>query len=101
MWCGTTFQIHQGFPTSTLLWRWLSQHLSLPLLGNMPKEKTYLCDYSYAGSRWSIEIAATSFEDAEARLRALSKGQVAGEVKAVIPVGRAWISRLWKWIKGA
>lgn len=63
-------------------------------LSEEKQERTFLCDYSYAGSRWSVEIVATSFEDAEARLRALSRGKVAGEVQAVIPMPITWIGRL-------
>jgi hypothetical protein len=74
-------------------------HMNTKVPTNFSEEKTYLCDYSYAGSRWAVEIVATSFEDAEARLRALSRGTVAGEIKAIIPISPTWIDKLWQWAK--
>lgn len=49
-------------------------------------EKKYLCEYRYRGERWSIHLYASSFEEAEYRLQALSQGKVLGESKAIIPV---------------
>lgn len=40
--------------------------------------QTYEIEYGYNGKRWSLQIRAQSFEDAEARLRALSFGKVCG-----------------------
>lgn len=41
----------------------------------------YLCDYRIDGSEWSVEVVATSFEDASRRLRAIgTTGQVAGPI---------------------
>lgn len=59
--------------------------------------KQYGIEYQYEGSRWILEIWATSFEDAEARVRRLSYSKVLGELKASIPVPAkplSWIKRL-------
>lgn len=62
--------------------------------------KIYLCDYLYEGHKWSIEIPATSFEDARKRLIALRYGEVVGELKLSIPIPikQTWFSRLMKWL---
>lgn len=62
--------------------------------------KIYLCDYQYEGHTWSIEIHATSFEDATKRLRAIQQGEIVGELKAsiFIPVSQSWLDRAKKWL---
>lgn len=42
------------------------------------KFTTHLIEYDYQGSTWMIEIQATSWADAEARLKALRLGKVFG-----------------------
>ena len=49
--------------------------------------KTYLCDYCYKGEQYSVEIAATSFEEAEDRRRAIARGELVGELIMSVPVG--------------
>ena len=66
-----------------------------------PKDnfKTYLCDYRYEGNVYSVEICATSFEDAEARRKALSHGKIIGVLKMNIPVNESWyyaVLNFWK-----
>lgn len=63
--------------------------------------KTYLCNYQYEGHKWSIDIVATSFEDAQKRLDALKYAEIVGELKLSIPVpiGVAWLRRLQKYLK--
>ena len=61
--------------------------------------RIYLCDYHYDGHTWSIEIPATSFEDAKSRLSALRYGEIVGELKVRIPVKQSWLTRLQKIIK--
>ena len=39
---------------------------------------TYLCSYDYDGRRWSVDFPATSFHDAQKRLKAMAKGTVDG-----------------------
>lgn len=59
--------------------------------------KIYLIEYQYEGSSWGLELWATSFEDAEARVRRLSGSKVLGELKVSIPVPTkrfAWVKRL-------
>jgi hypothetical protein len=45
----------------------------------------YMCVYTFNGSKWLIDIPAKSWEEAEERLIAISKGTVEGEVEAEIP----------------
>lgn len=71
------------------------------------QSKTYLCSYDYNGEQWEIEIDATSFEDARARLSALYySGRVDGELieQIVIPklLPSKWVEWLakkgwWRW----
>ena len=42
------------------------------------KFTTHLIEYDYQGLTWMIEIQATSWSDAEARLKALRLGKVFG-----------------------
>lgn len=67
---------------------------------NSSQHKIYLCDYQYEDHTWSVEISATSFEDAENRLRAIRQGQIVGELKFSIPVPikQSWMGRLQKWL---
>ena len=69
---------------------------------NSDESKTYLCDYKYEGATWSIEIKATSFEDAQKRLRALVRGEIVGELKFSIPVPlkESWVNKIRKFIAG-
>ena len=60
-------------------------------------EKTYLCEYSYGGDRWSFEIKANSHEEAERKLKRISYGKVLGELEAVIPYDFGWMARVWVW----
>lgn len=53
---------------------------------NVDPYKTYLCDYIYKGEKWSIEIQALSYKDAEDRMKAISKGEITGELVFSIPV---------------
>lgn len=51
------------------------------------KLKTYLITYEMQGSRWSEEIEAESFADAQRRLLAIkATATLEGEVKAKLPV---------------
>ena len=66
---------------------------------NSSGQKYYLCEYSFEGNRYSLEIPAQSWEEAESRLRKISYGKVSGEIKAVLPVQLGWIASLIVWIK--
>ncbi len=52
----------------------------------MNEYKTYICEYNFEGSKWTVEIQAKSHEEAEARLRNVGYGQVLGEVKLQIQI---------------
>ena len=47
---------------------------------NFNKYKTYICDYSFNGSLWSIDICAKSWEEAKQRILAISNGKIIGEL---------------------
>lgn len=66
---------------------------------NNSEHKYYTCEYSYEGRRWSIELPATSWEDAEARLKRLAYGKVLGELKAIVPYELGWLARTWVWLR--
>ncbi len=69
--------------------------------------KTFLANYNYAGRNWCIDFPAESFEDAEARLKAMTWGKIDGILMAEIPVSPVTstagglIVRLICWAKNA
>lgn len=67
---------------------------------NSSDHRIYLCDYTYQGHKWSVEIPATSFQDAQRRLNALKNGEIVGELKTSIPIPAkpSWLTRLARWI---
>jgi hypothetical protein len=67
---------------------------------NSSEYKTYLVDYRYKGQEYCLELAAVSWEDAEARVRCLINANVAGEVALKIPVPESWFKRVQKWVNG-
>jgi len=75
-----------------------SVNLSKELI-NSSEQKYYLCEYRYEGERWSFEITAKSWEDAEARLTRMAYGNVVGEVEAVLPVQLGLWAKLWVWAR--
>lgn len=66
---------------------------------NSTQYQIYLCDYQYDGHKWSVEIPATSFEDAQNRLKALSKGEIVGHLKLAIsvPFKQGWVDWWRRW----
>lgn len=48
----------------------------------------YMCVYTFNGSKWSIDIYAESWKEAEERLVAISKGSIEGKVEVEIPALR-------------
>ena len=52
---------------------------------NCTTYKIYLCEYRFEGETWSVEIPATSFEEAKLRMGALQHGNVAGVLMGSIP----------------
>lgn len=60
--------------------------------------KTYLVDYRYQGKTWCLEMSATSWEDARARVRCLINANVEGQVALKIPVPESWFKRVQKWL---
>jgi hypothetical protein len=59
---------------------------------------TYFCEYSYKGDTWTMEITASSWEEAEERVKAIQEGaKVRGVIRLKIPVPM----RVMKWITSA
>lgn len=63
----------------------------------MTETKLYMLEYPFEGGRYSIEVAATSWDDARAHLDAIKAwGRIGGEIHDIIPVrpGLGWLARL-------
>lgn len=70
----------------------------------MPSEKrftTFLFSYHHNGSRWGIEIPATSQQDAMARLSKIALAKFDGELVMTIPVpaNQRLIDRILGWFR--
>lgn len=61
--------------------------------------KTYLFSYRHNGAEWSLEIPATSPDDAKARLAKLPNARFDGELVAEVPSAFGWLARLWVWLR--
>jgi hypothetical protein len=61
--------------------------------------KNYLCEYQYGDSHWGLEIKATSRSDALARLKAISYGEVKGELYVKIPIKLGVVAKFLTWFK--
>lgn len=47
--------------------------------------KTFICSYPFQGGQWGFEIKARSFEEAQARVKAIGWGKVDGELMMKLP----------------
>lgn len=56
--------------------------------------RQYLCEYRYKGHTWSFTLMAESFEDAQARMKAMPFGGVLGEVSLHVSAPN-WLARLF------
>ncbi len=61
--------------------------------------KKHLFRYNYDGKTWGFDIPATSREDAQRRLAAMTRATYDGELALSIPVGKP-ISRFIAWLRG-
>lgn len=61
--------------------------------------KVYLFEYFHDGSRWTLQIPATSMDDAQARVRKLPLAKPLGEVVAIIPASAGPLVRCYCWIR--
>lgn len=80
----------------------MSQRESRPTTPGGGDFRTYLVSYQYDGAKWSLEVRATSEEDAMFRLRRASNyGTVDGELMLTIPAtpGAGPLTRLICWWK--
>jgi hypothetical protein len=61
------------------------------------RTRIYLLDYPFEGGQYNVQLAASSWEDARARLDAIKAwGKIEGEIHAKIPApfGLGWLARL-------
>jgi hypothetical protein len=47
--------------------------------------RRFTCEYQFDGIRWGVDVWASTFEEAEMKLRAMASGKVLGPVHAIIP----------------
>jgi hypothetical protein len=59
----------------------------------MNDTRTFLVAYRHNGAEWSLELPASNFEDAKARLSQLSFARIDGEVVAKLPSGFGLLAR--------
>lgn len=58
------------------------------------KFNQYLFEYRHEGAEWSIQIPATSAEDAHARLKKIPWAEYQGEAKLKLPVPSTFLGNL-------
>ncbi len=66
---------------------------------NSNEFKNYLCEYQYGDSYWGLEIKAASRSDALARLKAISYGEVKGEIYVKIPIKVGVVAKFLTWFR--
>jgi hypothetical protein len=62
-------------------------------MSQSPKYRTYLFEYFHEGSWWSVELPATSMDDAQARMNKMPLAKPVGELYANIPVRLGFAAR--------
>lgn len=67
--------------------------------GTERKTKKFLTSYFHDGCRWSVEIDAYDFTDAEARVKKLGYLQLDGELIAKVPARIGFGARALCWIR--
>ena len=61
------------------------------------QEKEFTCEYQFDGETWGVSIYASSWEEAEKKLKAVSSGKVLGPVGANIYIpsnSPSWLVKL-------
>lgn len=53
---------------------------------NRNANKRFLCEFEFDGSRWGVDIYASTREEAEMKLRAVAGGEVLGPCGGVVPM---------------
>jgi hypothetical protein len=51
--------------------------------------KQFTCSYQFDGHKWSVEVWASTHEEAEMKLRAMATGKVDGRVVGIVPSNEA------------
>jgi hypothetical protein len=65
------------------------------------KFATHLFSYRFGDARWSLEIQATSAEEAKERMKALAWATYDGELVANIPLAPRRFVRFFDWLRRA
>lgn len=47
--------------------------------------KEFVCSYEFDGSNWTVTVWASTFEEAEMKLKAMGRGKVDGRLAERIP----------------
>ena len=63
--------------------------------------QTYLFSYSFEGSRWMLEIQASSVEEAEERLKRIPYATYTGELVAKLPAALGPLGIIAVWLRNA
>ena len=61
--------------------------------------QTYLVSYRHDGSEWSLELPASSYDDARQRLDKLVFARVDGELVAKVPASLGPFATLAVWLR--
>ena len=61
--------------------------------------KTYLYRYFHDGSWWCLEISATDYDDAQARVNKLPHAQPLGELVVKVPARTGILATLMCWVR--
>ena len=59
--------------------------------------KTHLLEYDHAGSRWLLELPASSEDDLRARIEAMRSGRYLGVEEISIPYRWRRFARVYAW----
>ena len=57
------------------------------------------CSYRHLGKAWSLELWATSYEDAKERLNQIYFGKVEGMIYGKVPYRLGWFAKFYCWIR--
>lgn len=59
----------------------------------------FLFEYKYGGAKWSGEVWADDFDDAQQKVRAMSQGVVLGTAVANVQIPN-WLYKAWLMLTG-
>lgn len=59
----------------------------------------FLFEYTYGGAEWIGEVWADDFDDAQQKVRAMSRGVVSGTAVAKVQIPN-WLQKSWRMLTG-